>query len=297
MRVAITQIELLLDWIRSNPDPASARRVIKRVLSQGVLVGQISRQHIANVVAEVQDLVSLSLLEALAETTLISRTDENPDSEKAFRKSQFPSFVDLIESEEWDSLYSQRTGFIPERSRRDEEFGRVLGRTLTLPEGRLEVLDKFLGEKILKRESVISWFLSFLQSRKINSVLFITKTPEMWGRLKREPLENFLSVLDELVAASKYEGKLTVEFNHEISHDRYWAYQFTEGLLTFTNGYGLDAFRKDQMVEPTNLQEVSPELWFQLRSGLQARTSLEKYIPQNRLATDIDVHIPSVWKL
>ena len=297
MRIAITQIELLIDWIRSNPDPASARRVIKRVLSQGVLVGEISRQDIAKVISEVEGSVSLALLEALAETTLVSRTDENPDSEKPFRKSKFPTFVDLVESEEWDQLYSHRTGFIPQRSRRDEEFGRVLGRTLTLPEGRLEVLDKFLGEKILKRESVISWFLSFLQTRKINTIVIITKSPETWGRLKRDPLEKFLSVLDHLVSASKYEGKVIVEFNHEISHDRYWAYKFTEGLLTFTNGYGLDAFRSDQMVEPTNLHEVAPELWFQLRSGLQARTRLEKFISQNKVDADIEVHVPSIWQV
>lgn len=299
MRIAITQIDLLLNWIRSNPDPVSARRVVKKVLTQGILVGEISRQSIAKQLSEVSDSISLPLMEALAETTLISHRNGTADTEKPFRKKQLPTFVDLIESEEWDSLYSQRTRFIPDGSQRDEEFGRVLGKTLTLPEGHLEVLDKFLGEKILKRESVISWFLSFLQSRKINRVIFITKTPESWGKSisKREPLENFLSTLDQLVTASKFEGQVVVEFNHEVSHDRYWAFRVTEGLLTFTNGYGLDAFRNARMVEPTNLHEVAPELWFQLRSGLRGGTKLERYIQQRSLVADIEVLIPRVWKL
>jgi hypothetical protein len=297
VRIAITQIDLLLDWIRSNPDPVSARRIVKKVLSQGVLVGEISRQNLASVVSEVEDSISFPLMEALVEATMISRAEGNADTEKPFRKRQLPTFVDLIESEEWDLLYSHRTRFIPERSGRDQELGRVLGRTLTLPEGHLELLDKFLGEKILKRESVISWFFSFLQNRKINRVVFITKTPKAWGKSKREPLENFISVLDQLVTAAGFEGQVIVEFNHEISHDRYWAYQFTEGILTFTNGYGLDAFRNDQMVEPTTLQEVAQELWFQLRSGMRGGTKIEPYVQQKSLASNIEIRIPSVWQL
>lgn len=297
MRIAITQVEQFFDWMRGNPDPSSARRVVKKIVSQGVLVGDFSRNDIAKEIANITDPKSLGILEALSTSALIARTTERADSEKPFRRASYMNFSDLIESEEWETLYKTRTGFIPAGKTRDEEFVRVMGRTFGLPEGHLELSDKFLGEKISKNEPIINWILSRLQLRNVKKLVLITKAPSDWGLRKRAPLEKFLTVLDQLVVNSGFSGQVVIELYHEFNHDRYWAYQFTEGLLPFTNGHGIDAFKYERLQEPTNLYEVEQDLWFQIRLQLSARTELENYVPQQLVRSKIRMQVPKVWDL
>lgn len=267
MRIIHTDVKSLVTWLESNPEPSVARRTARKFLAQAIIHGDCNRELLKKVISTIKEPKSLVVLEAFASSVLISSTGSVPQGEKFLRPMEGVDLEHVIESEQWDEAISRRSDFIEAGSIRDEEFGRVLGRLISLPNQRIELIDQYLGEKIVKSETVFTWLLKAISQRHNRHLVIHTKFPQdafdgaLPGTRNKERIGYLINQVEKAAAEVGYGGDVTLVLYTRTQHDRYWKFDFSEGFLALQNGHGLDAFKNEKLNASSSFHEENPDLW------------------------------------
>lgn len=267
MRIIHTNVDSVLNWIESNPEPATARRIARRILGEAIIHGNCSRESLKRAISSIQDPKALTVLEAFASSVLIASTASKTSAEKSLRNLEGAGLEEIVESEEWETAISKRSYFIESGQSRDDEFGRVVGRMISLPEHQIELVDQYLGEKIIKAEPVFGWFLKSISQRQNRILVIHTRYPQesfdevLPGKTNRERVRFLVNQVERIASESGFTGEIKVILYTKSQHDRYWKFAFSEGFITLSNGYGLDVFRQETFASNSSFHEESPELW------------------------------------